>query len=311
MSSPHCTLSPHEILLVKTKAPHEHMEDEWWLVFEEEAERKVEEEHKAQAARAKEEAERRAKEDAEREDAAQRATEAVEERANAERRALEERLWEVVGQWSVMAVAPLQVAKPSGRMTMVGPSAPGWRASGVQDPCTRYHNKGTPCMLGAAKGKTTACKVCHHVKVSCSWTKRTASKTHKQKQVQQLEDMEEKEVIDMDTNEEEDKEQLHFAVLTHLMEEYRDALGALTTTLDTLSTEFYKFQRDYWGFSTEVLKVMDTIAQELKRANDLKEEEMGKAKGKGKEKEEGPRRGRMEDKDRDTEMGRAGPLFLA
>ncbi|KAG6325864.1 hypothetical protein ID866_13226, partial [Astraeus odoratus] len=27
-----------------------------------------------------------------------------------------------------------------------------------------------------------------------------------------------------------------------------------------LSTEFYKFWRDYWGFSREVLRVMDTIA---------------------------------------------------
>ncbi|KAG6325894.1 hypothetical protein ID866_13194, partial [Astraeus odoratus] len=36
-----------------------------------------------------------------------------------------------------------------------------------------------------------------------------------------------------------------------------------------LSTEFYEFRRDYWGFGREVLRVMDTIALELKRANDL------------------------------------------
>ncbi|KAG6327967.1 hypothetical protein ID866_11123 [Astraeus odoratus] len=78
-----------------------------------------------------------------------------------------------------------------------------------------------------------------------------------------------------------------------------------------LSTEFYEFQRDYWGFGGEVLRVMDTIALELKRANDLKEEEMGRSKGKGKEKEEGPRRKRMEDEDGDTEMGGAGPSSLA
>ncbi|KAG6330960.1 hypothetical protein ID866_8128 [Astraeus odoratus] len=81
-------------------------------------------------------------------------------------------------------------------------------------------------------------------------------------------------------------------------------------TLDILSTEFYEFWRDCWGFSREVLWVMDTITQELKRANDLKEEEMGRSKGKGKEKEEGPRRGRTEDKDRDTERGGAGPSSL-
>ncbi|KAG6326775.1 hypothetical protein ID866_12315 [Astraeus odoratus] len=108
---------------------------------QEEAERKVEEERKAQeeAARvkeeverwAKEEAERQAKEDAEREDAAWRAAEAVEERADAERRALEERLWEAVGQQSATAVAPPWVAKSSGRMTMVGPSVTGHRASGM------------------------------------------------------------------------------------------------------------------------------------------------------------------------------------
>ncbi|KAG6326168.1 hypothetical protein ID866_12921 [Astraeus odoratus] len=95
------------------------------------------------------------------------------------------------------------------------------------------------------------------------------------------------------------------------MEEHQDALRALMATLDMLSTEFYEFRRDYWGFGREVLRVMDTIALELKRANDLKEEEMGKAKGNGKEKEEGPRRGRMEDEDGDTEMGRAGPSSLA
>ncbi|KAG6326009.1 hypothetical protein ID866_13080 [Astraeus odoratus] len=81
---------------------------------------------------------------------------------------------------------------------------------------------------------------------------------------------------------------------------------------NTLSTEFYEFQRDYWGFSGEVLRVMDTIALELKRANDLKEEEMGRSKGKGKEKaQEEFRRARTEDDDRDMEMGRAGPSSLA
>ncbi|KAG6327514.1 hypothetical protein ID866_11575 [Astraeus odoratus] len=280
---------------------------------QEEAERKAEEERKAQeaVARAKEEAERRAKEDVEREDTAWRAVEAVEERVNAERRALKERLWEAVGQQSAMAVAPLQVAKPSRRMTVVGPSAPGWQASGVQDPCTRCCNKGTPCVFGAAKGKTMACEACRHVKVSCSWTKRTAGEKCKWKWVQQSEDVEEKEVVDVDADEEEDKEQSHFAVLTHLTEEHRDALGALMTTLDMLSMEFYEFRRDYWGFGAEVLKVMDTIAQELKRANDLKEEEMGRAKGKGKEKaQEEFRRVRMEDDDRDMEMGRAGPSLV-
>ncbi|KAG6327094.1 hypothetical protein ID866_11995 [Astraeus odoratus] len=262
MSSPHHTLSPHEILLVKTKAPHERMEDEWQLVSE--------------VARAKEEAERRAKEDMEREDTAQRAAEAVEERANAKRRALEERLWEVAGQQSAMALAPPWVAKPSGRMTV------GLWGTGLLH---QVLQQGYPLRAWCCQGQDHGMRGM----LSCE------------------EDMEEKEVVDVDADEEEDEEWSHFAVLTHLMEEHRDTLGVLMTTLDMLSMEFYKFRRDYWGFSTEVLKVMDTIAQELKRANDLKEEEMGKAKGKGKEKaQEEFRRARTEDNDGDTEMGRAG-----
>ncbi|KAG6327050.1 hypothetical protein ID866_12039 [Astraeus odoratus] len=373
MSSPHRTLSPHKRCLAKTKAPKEHMEEEWRLVSEgelnpissddkktaemqdqekkrrvevqkeecrqrqdeaekraqeeaeclvreeaakkvqEEAERKAEEERKAQeeAARAREEAERRAKEAVAREEAARRAAEATEERADAERRALEEWLWEAAGQRSEMVVAPLRVAKPSRRMTMVGPSAPGWRASGVQDPYTRCHNKGTSCILGIAKGKTSACEACRHAKVSCSWAKKTAGETHKWKRVRRLEETEGREVIDVDADDDEDKEQSHFAVPTHLAEEHRDALGALTMTLDTLSTDLLKFRRDLWNLGVATLRVIETIADELWRANDLKEEEMGRSMGKGKEKEEGPRGKRMEDEDGDTEMGGAGPSSLA
>ncbi|KAG6327339.1 hypothetical protein ID866_11750, partial [Astraeus odoratus] len=278
---------------------------------QEEAERKVEEEHKAreEAARAQEEAERLAKEAAEREEAAKRAAEAAEERADAERRAVEEHLWEAAGQRSETAVAPPQVAKPSGRMMVAGPSAPGRRVSGVQDPCTRCRNKGTPCVLGVAKGKTMACKVCCHAKVSCSWSKKTVGELRKWKQVQRSEEAQEVEVVDVD--EDEDKEWPHFVVLQHLAEEHRDALRVLTTTLDTLSMDFLKFQQDSWNLGVAMLQAIETITDELQRVNDLKEEEMGRGKGKGKEKEEGPRRGRMEDKDRDTEMGRAGPSSLA
>ncbi|KAG6327775.1 hypothetical protein ID866_11314 [Astraeus odoratus] len=117
-----------------------------------------------------------------------------------------------------MAVAPPWVAKPSGRMTMAGPSTPGCRASGVQDPCTRCCNKVTPCMLSMAKGKTTACKACHHVKVSCSWMKKTAGELRKWKWVQRSEEVEKIEVVDMDKDK--DKEQPHFVVLQHLVEEH-------------------------------------------------------------------------------------------
>ncbi|KAG6327028.1 hypothetical protein ID866_12061 [Astraeus odoratus] len=277
-----------------------------------EAERKVQEEHRAQeeAARAREEAERLAKEAAEREEAAKRVAEAAEERADTERRAIEERLWEVAGQRSETVVAPPWVAKPSRRMTVVGPSAPGQRTSGVQDPCTRCHNKGTSCILGVAKGKTSACEACRHAKVSCSWAKKMAGETHKRKRVQRSEETEGRDVVDMDADDDEDEERSHFAVLTHLTEEHRDALGALMTTLDMLSTDLLEFRRDSWNLGVATLRAIETIADELRRANNLKEEEMGRSKGKGKEKEEGTRRGRTEDEDRDTEMGGAGPSSL-
>ncbi|KAG6326914.1 hypothetical protein ID866_12175 [Astraeus odoratus] len=280
---------------------------------QEEAERKAQEERRAQeeAARAREEAERLAKEAVAREEAARRAAEAMEERADAKRRALEERLWEAAGQRSETAVAPPRVAKPSGKMTMAGPSAPGRRASGVQDPCTRCRNKGTSCVLGVAKGKTSACKACRHAKVSCSWAKKTAGETRKRKRVRHSEETEGREVVDVDVDDDEDEERSHFAVPTHLAEEHRDALRALMTTLDTLSTDLLEFRRDSWNLRVATLWAIETIADELWRANDLKEEELGKAKGKGKEKEEGSRRGRTEDEDGDTEMGGAGPSFLA
>ncbi|KAG6326831.1 hypothetical protein ID866_12258 [Astraeus odoratus] len=208
-----------------------------------------------------------------------------------------------------MVAAPPWVAKPGRRMSVVGPSAPGQRASGVQDPCTQCCNKGTHCVLSTAKGKTMACKACHHAKVSCSWMKKTTGEAQKRKWVCCLEEAEDVEIVEVNKGDKDEEVQSHFAVPPHLAEDHQDALRALTMTLDMLSMEFYEFQRDYWGFGAEVLKVMDTIAQELKRANDLKEE-MGKAKGKEKEKEEGPRRGRTEDEDRDMEMGGAGPSSL-
>ncbi|KAG6326044.1 hypothetical protein ID866_13045, partial [Astraeus odoratus] len=295
MSSPRHTLSPHKTLMAKTKDPQEHMEEEWCLVSEgklnpvlsndedtakiaweeaehlackeatrkvqEEAERKAEEEHKAQ-----EEAVKRERE--ERETAAQMAWEAAEAWANAEQRALEERLWDMVVQRSEMVAAPLWVAKPGRRMSVAGPSIPGQWASGVQDPCTQYRNKGTLCVLGAAKGKTTACEACRHAKVSCSWMKRMAGEAQKRKRVHHLEEADDVEMLEAS----EEETWSHFTVPPHLVEEHQDAFGVLTVTLDTLSTEFYEFWRDYWGFGGEVLRVMDTIALELKRANDLKEE---------------------------------------
>ncbi|KAG6327478.1 hypothetical protein ID866_11611 [Astraeus odoratus] len=342
MSSPHCTSSFHECCLAKTKAPKECTEEEWKLVFEgkldpvlsddekmaemqdqekkqrveeeakhlahkeamkkaqEEAERKAEEEHRVQeeAARAREEAERLAKEATAREEVAKRAAEAAEE-----------------GQ--MPRGGPLrsicgrrQVAKPSRRMMVVGPSTSGCRVFGVQDPCTRCCNKGTPCVLGMAKEKTMACKACCHAKVSCSWIKKTAGESRKWKQMWRSEEAEEVEAIDVD--EDKDKEQLHFVVPQHLAEQHQDTLRALIMTLDTLSTDFLEFWQDSWNLGVATLRAIETITNELQRVNDLKEEEMGRSKGKGKEKAQGEiRRARMEDDDGDMEMGRAGPSSLA
>ncbi|KAG6328233.1 hypothetical protein ID866_10856 [Astraeus odoratus] len=303
MSSFCRTSSLHKHCLAKTKAPKECTEEEWRLVSKGELNPMSSDDEKTAEIEegrggAQEEAVKRERE--EREAAAWMAWEAVEVQADAEQRALEERLWDAAVQHLETVVAPLRVAKPGRRM-----------ASGVQDPCTQCHNKGILCILGAAKGKTTACEACCHAKVSCSWTKRMAREARKRKQVCCSEEVDNVEMVEASKDNKEEETQLHFAVPPHLVEEHRDTPRALTATLDMLSTEFYEFWRDYWGFGGEVLRVMDTIALELKRANDLKEEEMGKTKGKGKEKEEGPRRGRTEDEDRDTEMGRAGPSSLA
>ncbi|KAG6327458.1 hypothetical protein ID866_11631 [Astraeus odoratus] len=223
----------------------------------------------------------------------------MEERVDTKRRAFKEQLWESAGQQSEMTVAPLGVAKPSGRMTVAGPSTPAQRASGVQDPCTRCHNKGTLCILGTAKGKTMACEACCHAKVSCSWTKRAARETQKRKWVQCSEEMENVEMVEVGEDDEEEEVQSHFAVPPHLMKDHQDALRALTTTLDKLSMDFLTF----W--------VMEAIANELQRSNDLKEEEMRKSKGKGKEKAKEEFRRLRTNNDGDMEMGRAGPLSLA
>ncbi|KAG6325998.1 hypothetical protein ID866_13091, partial [Astraeus odoratus] len=304
MSAFHHTPSSNNTATAKVKDPQQCMEEDWSLVLEAELDPmssndEDEEQREAEERRVHEEVVKKAWEEAEeackvqeevakrereeREVTVQKAQKAAEAQADAEWRALEERLWDVAVQHSETVAAPPQVAKPGGRMSVVGPSASGQRASGVQDPCTWCCNKGTHCILSAAKGKTMACEVCRHMKVSCSWVRKTTGEVQKRKQVRHSEEVEDVEIVEAD------EVWLHFVVPPHLVEDHQDTLGALTTTLD-MSTEFYKFRRDYWGFGMEVLKVMDTIAQELKRANDLKEEEMGKAKGKGKEKEEGPRR---------------------
>ncbi|KAG6328316.1 hypothetical protein ID866_10773 [Astraeus odoratus] len=145
-------------------------------------------------------------------------------------------------------------------MSVAGPSAPGHRAPGVQDPCTRCCNKGTPCVLGMAKGKIMACEACCHAKMQ------------KQKQVWRSEEAGDREVIDVDKDEDEDedKEWSHFAVPTHLAEEHWDSLRALTTTLDMLSMDFLVFWWDSWNLSMFILRAVEAVTDELQRSNVLR-----------------------------------------
>ncbi|KAG6329089.1 hypothetical protein ID866_10000 [Astraeus odoratus] len=129
--------------------------------------------------------------------------------------------------------------------------------------------------------------------------------SRKQKQARRLEEVEEIEVINVD--EDEDEEWPHFAVLQHLVEEHQDTLRVLMMTLDMLFMDFLAFRQDSWNLSVSILRVMEAIANKLQQSNDLKEEEMGKSKGKGKKKVKEEFRRSRTGNDGDTEMGRAGP----
>ncbi|KAG6327306.1 hypothetical protein ID866_11782 [Astraeus odoratus] len=244
MSAFHHTPSPNDMATTKVKDPQQCTKEDWTLVSEakldpvssndkvqrdecrwkqDEEQREAEERRacKEVAKKAWEEAERQAeevcraqeeaekKEREEREAATQKAQEAAEAQADAEQRALEKRLWDAAVQCLDMAVAPSWVAKPGGRM-----------ASGVQDPCTQCCNKGTLCILDAAKGKTMACEACHHVKVSCSWMKRMVGEAWKKKQVHCSEEVDDIEMVEASEDNEEEETWLHFAVLPHLVEEH-------------------------------------------------------------------------------------------
>ncbi|KAG6328545.1 hypothetical protein ID866_10544 [Astraeus odoratus] len=206
----------------------------------EEAKRRAEEECRAQ-----EEAARGAKEEAkrkEREDAMQKARGAVEAQADKELRLAEERLWEeAVGGWLCLGLALLVIVAPE--------------VLALKDPCARCSGKGIHCVLSVAKGKTMLCEVCDHVKVSCSWSKKTVNEKHKQKRVQHSEEAEEAGVIDVDKDEDEE-EQLHFMVPAHLAEDHWGALRALMTTLDTLSTNLHAFWQDSWEVSIKTLRLI-------------------------------------------------------
>ncbi|KAG6331324.1 hypothetical protein ID866_7766 [Astraeus odoratus] len=66
----------------------------------------------------------------------------------------------------------------------------------------------------------------------------------------------------------------------HLLEEHRDALGALTTMLDLVIWGIHYFQMQYWQANMQVLRRIEALMQEVKKLNVLKEEGLGKGKGK-------------------------------
>ncbi|KAG6329621.1 hypothetical protein ID866_9468 [Astraeus odoratus] len=259
--------SPNDVATAKVKDSQQCTEEDWTLVSEAELDPmlsndKNEEQREAEERRACEEAAKKAWEEAERQakeackvqeatekereereaavqkaweaveawaDKEQRAREAAEAWVDDKQRALEDRLWEEESRWNAEKVVGPSPSSMSKRHS---------KGPGPQDPCVRCWSKGMHCIL-------------------CSWTKRLTNEKHKQKRVHRSEG---REVVTVNKDEEEEEECLHFMVPPHLAEDHWDALRALIITLDTLSMEFYDFQRDYWGFSTEVLKVMDTIA---------------------------------------------------
>ncbi|KAG6326555.1 hypothetical protein ID866_12534 [Astraeus odoratus] len=128
-----------------------------------------------------------------------------------------------------------------------------------------------------------------------------------------------------DEGDDEDDGEGDFVVPPALMQEHRDALGALTMTLSTLLKEFKGYRREQWDLHTRQVKGLKALQREMRKANALKAKEL-KVTTKGKEKvtevmEESSESGDEEeqakgeggedrDGDGDIEMG-AGPLASA
>ncbi|KAG6327566.1 hypothetical protein ID866_11523 [Astraeus odoratus] len=201
-------------------------------------------------------------------------------------------------------------------------------SSGTQAPCDRCVSQRPllRCIPGMAKGKSTTCKSCHKVKVSCSWSKAAGGVAHKWRRTQTKED-------DGEDNKEDDEDdgEGDFVVPPALAQEHRDALGALTTTLSALLKEFKGYCHDQWDLQAHQVRGLKALQKEMKKANALKAKEL-KISTKGKEKaaelseessesseeeeeaedgnEGGAAEGGGNNGDRDVEMG-AAPLASA
>ncbi|KAG6328250.1 hypothetical protein ID866_10839, partial [Astraeus odoratus] len=211
---------------------------------------------------------------------------------------------------------------PAGGLTHRSISGP---SLGTQAPCDRCTSWRPPlrCIPGMAKGKLTACESCHKAKVSCSWSKAAGGVVHKQRRTQTKEDNGED-----DKEDDEDDGEGDFAVLPALVQEHRDMLGTLTTTLSVLLKEFKGYCHNQWDLQACQVRGLKALQKEMKKANALKAKELeistkGKEKAvelseelleSGEEEEEvkdgnegGVTEGEGDNGDRDMEMG-AVPL---
>ncbi|KAG6327790.1 hypothetical protein ID866_11299 [Astraeus odoratus] len=119
---------------------------------------------------------------------------------------------------------------------------------------------------GTAKGKLTACESCHKVKASCSWSKAAGGVLHKWRRMQTKEDDGE--------DDEEDNGKGDFVVPPALVQEHRDTLGALTTTLSVLLKEFKGYCHDQWDLQAHQVRGLKALQKEMKKANALKVKEL-------------------------------------
>ncbi|KAG6327898.1 hypothetical protein ID866_11191 [Astraeus odoratus] len=268
-----------------------------------------EEEQRVQA-----EAEQKAWEEAEQKKEEEKAWRAEEARQRAEEvaRAAEAQRRTAEGQRKPSIVIP---AGGSSRRSTSGLSL------GARAPCDRCANQRPPlrCEPGMARGKLTTCKPCCKAKASCSWSKAAGGVTWKQRRTEAKDNGED------DKGDDEDDSEGDFVVLPALMQEHRDVLGALMTTLSALLKEFKGYCHKQWDLHTCQVKGLKALQREMRKANALKAKEL-EVTTKGKEKatevmEESAESGNEEEQaegeggedghgDGDVEMG-AGPSASA
>ncbi|KAG6328709.1 hypothetical protein ID866_10380 [Astraeus odoratus] len=153
--------------------------------------------------------------------------------------------------------------------------------SGTRAPCDRCASQRPPlkCKPGVAKGKSTACELCHRAKASCSWLKTAGGVTQKQRRMEAKEDDGEDDYNEGNETEGEGD----FTVLPALAQEHQDALGALTMTLSALLKEFKGYCHEQWDLQARQVRGLKALQKEMKKANTLKEKEL-KVTTKSKEK---------------------------